>query len=162
VYFAPVVRLHGRLSQKSPTICHVACYTYSNQPVFAVWLTVTVLKVGCYCILCNSSSKLTYHSYCDGCVGVSALPGAFTDEVLEKMASFNTRPIIFPLSNPTSKSECTAEQAYQLTEVSCHCFSLFWFTFQFLWHRAVTSKHHLLLLDAVWQYVLAFSCTFQY
>ena len=45
-------------------------------------------------------------------VGVSGQPQTFTQPVVEMMSEFNERPIIFALSNPTSKSECTAEQAY--------------------------------------------------
>jgi malate dehydrogenase (oxaloacetate-decarboxylating)(NADP+) len=49
-------------------------------------------------------------------IGVSTVAKAFNQRVIETMARINRRPIIFPYSNPTSHSECTAEEAYRWSE----------------------------------------------
>lgn len=49
-------------------------------------------------------------------IGVSGQPRTFTRPIVEMMARFNEHPIVFALSNPTSKSECTAEEAYEWSE----------------------------------------------
>jgi malate dehydrogenase (oxaloacetate-decarboxylating)(NADP+) len=45
-------------------------------------------------------------------IGAPGAPGTFSQEAIERMSALNERPAIFALSNPTSKAECTAEQAY--------------------------------------------------
>jgi malate dehydrogenase (oxaloacetate-decarboxylating)(NADP+) len=45
-------------------------------------------------------------------IGVSTAAKAFNRQVIEAVAEINARPIVFALSNPTSRSECTAGEAY--------------------------------------------------
>jgi malate dehydrogenase (oxaloacetate-decarboxylating)(NADP+) len=49
-------------------------------------------------------------------IGACAQSGIFTQSVLQALAQLNDRPVVFALSNPTSRAECTAEQAYTWTE----------------------------------------------
>jgi len=52
-------------------------------------------------------------------LGMTAVGGLFKENMIREMASNCDRPIIFPLSNPTTKAECTAEQAFEWTDGNC-------------------------------------------
>ena len=49
-------------------------------------------------------------------IGATGVAGSFTQAAIERMANYNQRPVIMALSNPTSRAECTAEQAFRWTE----------------------------------------------
>ena len=49
-------------------------------------------------------------------IGATGSPGSFTERIVRYMAQINERPILFALSNPTSRAECSAEQAYRWSE----------------------------------------------
>jgi malate dehydrogenase (oxaloacetate-decarboxylating) len=70
---------------------------------------------------CQDRSRITLeeaitHARPTILIGVSATPGTFTERAVRLMASINARPMILPLSNPTSKSECTPEDAIRWSE----------------------------------------------
>jgi malate dehydrogenase (oxaloacetate-decarboxylating)(NADP+) len=48
-------------------------------------------------------------------IGATGASGTFTEDIVARMTALNERPVLFALSNPTSKAECTAEQAYRWT-----------------------------------------------
>lgn len=76
---------------------HKLPFAHDHEPVFNLLQAVKTLKP-------------------TAIIGVSGQPQTFTRPVLEAMAEFNERPIVFALSNPTDNSECTAEQAYTWTQ----------------------------------------------
>ena len=49
-------------------------------------------------------------------MGMSTIRGIFDEAILKRMAELNDRPIIFPLSNPSSQAECTFEEAINFTD----------------------------------------------
>ncbi|MFH1016974.1 MAG: NAD-dependent malic enzyme [Pseudomonadota bacterium] len=76
---------------------HKRPYAHNHEPIAGLRTAIQVLK----------PTML---------VGASGHARQFTKEIVEEMAKLNERPVIFSLSNPTSKSECTAEEAFTWTK----------------------------------------------
>jgi malate dehydrogenase (oxaloacetate-decarboxylating)(NADP+) len=83
-------------SNRKDLAAHKLPYAHDHAPLASFLEAVQVLKP-------------------TGIIGVSGMSQMFTQPVIEAMAEINEKPIIFALSNPTSKSECTAVQAYTWT-----------------------------------------------
>ncbi|KNH06268.1 NAD-dependent malic enzyme [Perkinsela sp. CCAP 1560/4] len=54
-----------------------------------------------------------------GIIGLTGTPGMFSEEIVREMSKINEEPIIFPLSNPTDKAECTFNQALEWSAGKC-------------------------------------------
>ncbi|CAF4409485.1 unnamed protein product [Rotaria sp. Silwood2] len=66
-----------------------------------------------------ADNTFVFYGAGEASIGAAGKGPAFTREILKKMASFNKHPVIFALSNPTSKAECTAQEAYEATNGQC-------------------------------------------
>ncbi len=84
------------VSSRTNLATHNVPYAHEHEPLPDLYSAVTALEP-------------------TALIGVSGQPGLFTQSVVEAMARFNRRPIVFPLSNPSSKAECSAEEVYRWT-----------------------------------------------
>lgn len=74
----------------------------------AQWQVVDRKKIGLLDIVRNAKPTVL--------IGVSGQSGVFTEEAVREMANNAQRPIIFPLSNPTSRAEATPQQLLEWTQ----------------------------------------------
>ncbi|MGC1547530.1 MAG: malic enzyme-like NAD(P)-binding protein, partial [Rhodanobacter sp.] len=79
-----------------------------TQVSVAGWTLQKPGEIGLFDVVSNAKPTVL--------IGVSAQAGAFTESVVRTMAQYVERPVIFPLSNPTSRSEATPEQLINWTE----------------------------------------------
>ncbi|BHF81819.1 NADP-dependent malic enzyme [Sparganum proliferum] len=63
--------------------------------------------------------EIIKYANCTALIGASAVPNSFTPEVMSQLAKQCEEPLIFALSNPTHKAECTAQAAYKATNGKC-------------------------------------------
>lgn len=49
-------------------------------------------------------------------LGLTGVPGVFSEKAIRTMAKYEEKPVVFPLSNPDTRAECTAEEAFKWTE----------------------------------------------
>jgi malate dehydrogenase (oxaloacetate-decarboxylating)(NADP+) len=85
------------VKQRGDLAAHKAPYAHDHAPVGTLLDAVKALRP-------------------TAIIGVAAVGGAFTEDVVRTMAAQNPHPIVFALSNPTSKAECTAAQAYRWSD----------------------------------------------
>ena len=86
---------HGLVTaERADLAAHKRPYAHAHAPVASLLAAVQALRP-------------------TALIGVSGQPQTFTEPVVAAMAAHHERPLVFALSNPTSKAECTAQQAYR-------------------------------------------------
>jgi malate dehydrogenase (oxaloacetate-decarboxylating) len=97
-----LVDRNGLLVENMPGITSAQATFLQKQEAVAGWKLETPGQISLFDVIANASPSVL--------IGVSGQAGAFSEAVVRRMAKGVARPIIFPLSNPTSRSEATPEQ----------------------------------------------------
>ncbi len=61
-------------------------------------------------------AEVVHHVHPTALIGVSGQPGAFAEPIIRELAAHVARPVILPLSNPTSRAEATPAELYAWTD----------------------------------------------
>jgi malate dehydrogenase (oxaloacetate-decarboxylating) len=93
---------YGLLVEGMPGITEAQEPFVQKRDMVAGWTLVKAGEIGLQDVVANGKPTVL--------IGVSGQAGAFTEPVIREMAAHVERPVIFPLSNPTSRSEATPEQ----------------------------------------------------
>lgn len=99
---------HGLLVEGCPEMRADQQKLVRSRAEIADWSLASESTVSFYDVVRNARATVL--------IGVSAQPGAFTEDVVRQMAANCARPVIFPLSNPTAKAEATPADLYRWTE----------------------------------------------
>ena len=106
LFFA--VDRYGLLVDGMPDITPAQRPFVQRRDAVAGWTLQKPGEIGLFDVVVNAKPTVL--------IGVSGIAGAFTEAAVRTMAQHVERPIIFPLSNPTSRSEATAEQIVAWTD----------------------------------------------
>jgi len=98
----------GLLVEGMPGITAAQALIVQDRQAVASWTLQKPNEIGLLDVVSNAKPTVL--------IGVSGQGGAFTEPVVRRMAQHVDRPVIFPLSNPTSRSEATPEQILAWTE----------------------------------------------
>lgn len=103
-----MVDRHGLIHFNSPSVSEAQKPYVQPHQHLANWKAANFDHITMAEVIVNAEPTIL--------VGVSAQPGAFTQECVEAMLRYTKRPIIFPLSNPTSKAEATPQELIEWTK----------------------------------------------
>lgn len=101
------VDVHGLLVEGAAGLSEAQAPLARRRAEVAGWMLETPDQIGLLDVVRNAHPTAL--------IGVSGQPGVFTEQIVRAMAQ-SARPVIFPLSNPTSRAEATAEDLMRWTE----------------------------------------------